>query len=298
MKELLIIWTWVAWLSAWIYSSRYELDYVIVWELNWGTIIKTHLVENWPWIKSTSWYDLWISLFEHAQGLGAQIIPWRIESIIQIDWGFRSVLKDWSSIESKAVIYATWMEHKELGIESEQRLKNKWVSYCATCDWGFYKGKVVWIVGWSDSAVKESLLLSEYASKVYVIYRGNKLKAEPINIKRLNENSKIEVIYDSNVIEVLWANSVTWVRLDTGGLLELQGLFINIWSTPNTNELKDIWINLNSKWEVITDKFGSTSIPGLFAAWDVTNNPFKQAIVSSGQGAQCAHQAYEFVRWG
>jgi thioredoxin reductase (NADPH) len=211
MKDILIIWTWAAWLASAVYAKRYELDITVVWNLFWWTVTKTHLIENWPWTKSTSWFELGMNLMEHAKHVWAEIKMWEVKTIVKNeDWSFESELANWEKIQSKTLIYATWAEHRELWLESEQRLKNKWVSYCVTCDWAFFKEKIVWIVWWSDSAVKESLLLSEYASKVYIIYRKENPRAEPINMKRMKENNKIEVIWNSNITEVLGENAVSW----------------------------------------------------------------------------------------
>lgn len=297
MKDILIIWTWIAGLSAAVYAKRYELDIEIIWELFWGTVTKTHLIENWPWIKSIAWFQLGMNLVEHVQSLIPEIKMWKVIKIVKnTDWTFTSETSSWEKINSKTIIYAAGTNHRELWLESEKRLKNKWVSYCATCDWAFFRNKVVWIVWWSDSAVKESLLLAQYASKVYIIYRWNALRAEPINLKRMNENEKIEPVLNANVIEVIWDKSVSWVKLDNGNTLELQWLFIEIWSDPNSTLAKEIWVQTTEKWEIITDKFGNTNIPWFFAWWDVTNNSFRQAIVSAAEGSHCANKAYEYLQ--
>lgn len=296
MKDILIIWTWPGWFSAAIYAKRYELDIVVVWEIFWWTVTKTHLIENWPWIKSINWFDLWMSLYEHAQNLWVETKMWKVVKIEkQTDWTFISEMQNWEKIESKTIIYSTWTHHRELWIPTEEKYVNKWVSYCATCDWAFFKDKIVWVVWWSDSAVKESLLLSQYASKVYIIYRKETPRAEPINMKRMEENEKIEVVWNSNVIEIFWDWKVEWVKLDTWKTLELSGIFVEIWSIPNSQIAKEIWVETNEKWEIITDKFWKTNIDWFFAAWDVTANPFKQAIVSSAEWSHCANQAFEFI---
>ena len=297
MKDILIIWSGPAWFSASIYAKRYELDIVVVWEIFWGTVTKTHLIENWPWIKTISWFELWMQLYEHSKHLWVETKAWKIIKIEkQNDWSFISEMQNWEKIHSKTIIYATWTHHRELWLESEEKFKNKWVSYCATCDWAFFKGKVVWIVWGSDSAVKDSLLLSQYASKVYIIYRKETPRAEPINMKRMRENDKIEVIWNSNVVEVFWEWKVEWVKLDTWKTVELSGLFIEIWSIPNSQIAKEIWVELSEKWEIITDKFWNTNLKWFFAAWDVTNNPFKQAIVSASEWSHCANQAFEVIQ--
>ena len=298
MLDSLIIWSGPAWLSAAIYAKRYEMNIQVVWELFGWTVTKTHLIENWPWTKSTSWFELWMNLMEHAKSIWVDVKMWKVTSVTKnSDWTFTSILQNWDSIDSKTIIYATWSKHRELWLESEHKLKNKWVSYCATCDWWFFKDNVVWIVWWSDSAVKESLLLATYATKVYIIYRKETPRAEPINMKRMRENDKIEVIWNSNVIEVLWETAVTWVKLDTGKTLDLEGLFIEIWSDPivsplQNDSLKDLELTNNT---IVTDKFWRTNIDWLFAAWDVTDNPFRQAIVSASEWAHCANQVFEYI---
>ncbi len=303
IKDILIIWTWPAWLSAAVYAKRYELDIEIVWEVFWWTVTKTHLIENWPWTNSISWFELWMNLVNHAKNLWVEVKAKKIENIeekILESWEkiFISTDLNWEKFLSKTIIFATWTHHRKLWIETEEKYINKWVSYCATCDWAFFRWKDVAIVWWSDSAVKESLLLTQYAKKVYLIYRWEKPRAEPINLKRMQEKIdewKIEIVNNSNISEIFWENSVEWVKLDTWKTLNLEWIFVEIWSLPNSELAKNVWVELNQKWEIITDKFWKTNIEWFFAAWDIVNNPFKQAIVSASEGAHCANQAFEFV---
>lgn len=294
MYDIIIVGGGVAGFSAAMYAKRFEMNVIVITEFEGGTITQTHIVENWPGIPSTTGFELGSAIAEHAKGIGVEVI-WAKAVKIEKTSTFSVTLDDGSVLEGKTVLLATGTKHRELGLESEQRLKNKGVSYCATCDGSFFKGKVVGIVGGSDSAVKESLLLTQYASKVYIIYRGEQVRPEPINMRRMKENPKIELVLKSNVVEVLGENSVTGVKLDTGVTLDLEGLFIEIGGIPQTELALPLGVNVNAKGEIITDKFSQTNIPGLFAAGDITDNPFKQAIVSSAEGAHAAGSAFEYV---
>lgn len=295
MYDLVIIGGGVAGYSAAMYAKRFEMNVLVISPIDGGTLTQTHLVENWPGIQSITGFELGMTVANHAKAIGAESKYGMVETVTKTGNIFSLKLESGEVLESKTVLLATGTKHRELGIESEKRLRNKGVSYCATCDGAFFKGKTVGMVGGSDSAVKESLLLAEYCEKVYIIYRGETVRPEPINKKRMEANPKIEVINNANVVEVLGENKVEAVKLDTGKTLELQGLFIEIGRIPFSNIAKELGANLNSKGEVIIDKYSQTNVPGFFAAGDVTDSHFKQAIVSSAEGAHAANSAFEYI---
>ena len=296
MYDLVIIGGGVAGYSAAMYAKRFEMDVLVISPVDGGTLTQTHLIENWPGIESTTGFELGMAVANHAKNIGAESKYGMVKTVEKEGDVFKVELESGEVIEGKSVLLATGTKHRELGLESEQKLKNKGVSYCATCDGAFFKDKVVGMVGGSDSAVKESLLLAEYCKHVYIIYRGEEVRPEPINKKRMEANPKIEVINNSNVVEVLGENMVEGVKLDIGKEVELQGLFIEIGRIPFSDFAKDVGAKLNDKGEVIIDKYSQTNVPGFFAAGDVTDSHFKQAIVSSAEGAHAANSAFEYVR--
>jgi len=295
MRDLLVIGGGVGGFSAAMYAKRFEMDVVVVSEMDGGTITQTHLVENYPGFPSITGFELGMNVVNHAKGIGVESMYGTVKDLKKEGDVFTATLSSGEEIQAKTVLLATGTHHRDLGIESEKRLRNKGVSYCATCDGAFFKDKVVGMVGGSDSAVKESLLLAKYCSKVYIIYRGESVRPEPINKKRMEAEPKIEVINNSNVIEVLGENKVEGVKLDTEKEIELEGLFIEIGRIPQTDLAKQVGANLTEKGEVITDKYTRTNVPGFYAAGDVTDSNFKQAIVSASDGSYAANEAFNYI---
>ena len=296
MYDLIIIGGGVAGYSAAMYAKRFGMNILVLSEVDGGTLTQTHLVENWPGIPSISGFDLGNAVAEHAKSIGAESRFGTVVSLKKEENMFYLQLEDGVELQAKSVLLATGTKHREMGLPSEQKLRNRGVSYCATCDGAFFKDKIVAMIGGSDSAVKESLLLAQYAKHVYIIYRGDTVRPEPINRKRMEENPKIEVINNANVVEVLGETRVEGVRLDTGKTLELQGVFIEIGRIPYSNLAQQIGVHLNEKNEVIINKYAETNIPGFFAAGDVTDSHFKQAIVAAAEGAHAASSAFDYIK--
>lgn len=298
MYDLIIIGAGSAGLSAAIYSRRFLLKTLVIGQLMGGLLTTTHLVENWPGEKSIMGLELMNKIEEHARAFGAEIINDKITELKKIKTGFK-IITESDSYETKAIVISTGTIHRRLGVPGEGEYSHKGVSYCASCDAAFFKNKIVAVVGGSDSAVKEALLITEYAKKTYIIYRKNKLRAEPINIERLNKKiseGKAEVIYDTNVIKINGdSKKMTGVELDTKKELKLDGLFIEIGLLPQNDLAKSIGVKLNSKEEIITDKKSKTNVPGVFAAGDCTDSEVKQAITASAQGVIAAFSAYEYI---
>ncbi len=294
MLDTIIIGGGVAGMGAAIYAQRFGMKTLILSDFFGGTITKTHLVENYPGFPSLSGFELGQKLQEHVKSVEAEMRTEKVESIEKTDSGF-IVKTSKESYETKTVILATGTHHRKLGVPGEAEFTNKGVSYCATCDGPFFRDKVVAVVGGSDSAVKESLLLSKYAEKVYIIYRRKEVRPEPINKTRMEAEPKIEVIAESNVVEILGDETITKVKLDTGKELELGGLFVEIGRIPQTDLAKDLGVEMNDKGEIIIDSFSNTNIPGFYAAGDVTAVDWKQAITGVSEGVKAAYSAYNHI---
>ncbi len=299
MRDLIIIGSGSAGLSAAVYARRYLMDTLVIGELTGGLLTTAHLIENWPGIISISGAELMNNIENHAKHLGAEIINDSVISVKKSDKKF--IVKTSSKeYESKAVIIATGTIHRRLGVKGEGEYYGKGVSYCAACDGPLFTNQLVGVVGGSDSAAKEAIVLSEYAKKVYIIYRREKLRAEPITLKRVNKlinEGKIELITNTNVTEIIGDGSrVTGVKLDSGGELRINGLFIEIGLIPMTDIAKSLGVELNNKGEIIVDMDAKTNINGVFAAGDCTNVSFKQAIIGAAQGVMAAHSAYNYIQ--
>jgi thioredoxin reductase (NADPH) len=178
--------------------------------------------------------------------------------------------------------------------------ENRGIAYCALCDAPLFKGKTVAVVGGSDSAAKDALVLAEHAKKVYIIYRGEKIRPEPINYKRVMDHPKIEVINNANVLEIKGTRSVESVRLDRefngSNELALEGVFVAIGHIVLSDLAEQMGVELNEKKEIILNhRTAETNVPGIFAAGDVADKPFKQAITGVAEGCTAAFSAYEYI---
>jgi len=298
MYDVIIIGTGVAGYSAAIYAARFNLKTLLVGKRFGGLLQDTHIVENYPGYKSISGFDLMQKMLDHVKSYDIDIVESEVTAIKKNDQ-FEVTTKD-KSYEGKTIILATGTKARELNIPGEKEFKNKGVSYCALCDAPLFKDKVVGVIGGSDSAAKEALLLAEYAKKVYIIYRKEKIRAEPVNLERVKKNDKIEVINNTNVIEVKGDNMMDQVVLDNefngSKELELQGLFIEIGHIPQTELAKKLGVTLNEKGEVITDEDSKTSVEGVCAAGDLTNKDWKQAIIGAAEGVTAAWSIYNYLK--
>jgi len=212
------------------------------------------------------------------------------------------VTTDKNSFEAKTILFATGTKWKKLPpeVRGGQDFENKGVNYCALCDAPLYRNKVVCVIGGSDTAAKDALVLAEHAKKVYIIYRGEKIRAEPINQKIVESNQKIEIINKANVLEVKGKQFVESVVLDReyGGSmnLPLNGVFVAIGHIVLSDLAKTLGVKLNEKGEIIIDhKTSETNISGVFAAGDVADKPFKQAITGVAEGCTAAYSAFEYL---
>ena len=198
---------------------------------------------------------------------------------------------------AKKLIVATGSEKRKLGLKNEDKFLGKGVSYCATCDGAFYQGKIIGVVGGGNSAVKSALLLSEYADKVYIIYRKpDFVRVEPAWVDNVKKNDKIEVIFEEEVKELLGEGKLTGVRLKNQEL-KLDGLFIEIGSEPASKIVEHLGVELDGRFIKVDEK-QRTNVPGIFAAGDVTNGIMKQIITAAADGAIAAQMAYREIQEG
>ncbi len=302
MYDFLIIGAGCSGLSAAMYGTRLGLKTLTIGELPGGLITTTHLVENWPGIKSISGPDLAMTLYDHATATGAEIKSEKvagIEKLPDVD-GFPQFKVKTGANEyvTKTILIATGTKHKKLGVPGEAELENKGVSYCALCDGAFFKEKIVCIVGGGDSAAKEALFLSEHASKVYIIVRKDFMRAEPVNAKRVEANQKVEVLYNTEIAEILGNEEVEKIRLKDGKEMEMQGVFMAIGHIPQTDLAKNLGVELTDHAEIKINRRAETNIRGVFAAGDCCDTEFKQAITGSAEAVTASYFAYHVCTTG
>ncbi|MCF7836791.1 FAD-dependent oxidoreductase [Candidatus Gracilibacteria bacterium] len=295
MYDLIIVGSGVAGLGAAIYARRFEMKVLVIGDLEGGTITLTHLVENYPGFESLSGLELAQNILKHAKKLGAEIKSAAVTKVEKTKNGFLVKTAN-EEFESKTVIFATGTEHRKLEAKGAAEFENKGVSYCATCDAPFFKTKNVALVGGSDSAVKESLIAAQHATKVTILYRGEKLRAEPINIRRMEAAENIETKCCVNIEKIYGNEKVEGVKLDNGEDLKLDGIFIEIGRLPRNEIAKDLGVELNEKGEIKITRFAETNVTGVFAAGDVTDADWKQAVTGVAEGAHAANQAFEYLQ--
>jgi len=278
-----------------IYAARFAMDVLVIGKTFGGLIATTHIVENYPAITSISGQGLMEMFKEHMNSLNIPYISDEIRSIDKVDDHFE-LHSFFQNFKAYSICIATGSERKKLGVPGEEDFAGRGVSYCATCDGPFYIDKVVCVLGGSDSAAKEALFLSQNVEKVYIIYRGKEIRAEPINKQRVYDNNKIEIIYETNIVEIKGDTTVSSVVFDNGKEFEVDGVFIEIGSIPNSELAKLVGVKTNEKGEIIINRKSETNIPGIFAAGDVADAPFKQAITGVSEGVIAAYSAFDYVK--
>lgn len=312
--DLIIIGAGPAGLAASIYASRYKLANLVIGKVLGGELSLAHKIENYPGFKTISGLELAEKWKEQAENLGAKVVLKEAGKIeIEVgskDFSVKVYINENEIYEAKTLIVATGSERRKLNIPGENEYLGKGVSYCHTCDAPFFREKTVVIVGGSDSAVSGAVHTAEYAKKVYIIYRKDQLRAEPMWVeewKKLEKLGKGETIYNTNIIQILGINLksadiVGGVRLDRqykgSDILKADGVFIEIGGVPGTALIQPLGVKLDETGHVVVNEEMETNIPGLFCAGDMTikSAKFKQATLAIAQGALAAASAYKFIK--
>lgn len=296
LYDVVIIGSGPAGVAAAIYCKRFALSTLLVGEAYGGAIARTHLIENYPGFVSGSGYDLMEDWRKNLEKLDIELVDDYVGEISRDEDGKFSLKMDFEGdVKAYSIIYCAGTEERKLGVPGEEKLHGRGVSYCATCDGAFFKGKIIGVVGGSDSAAKEALFLSNFGKKVYIIYRREKIRAEPINIERVENCDEIEIINNTNVVEIYGENKVEGVVLDNGERFPLDGLFIEIGAIPQSDLSKTVGVKTDENGYIIVDEQMQTNVPGFFAAGDVVNRREKQVVVAAGHGAVAAFSAREYV---
>ena len=302
--RVLIIGSGPAGYTAAIYASRAMLEPVLVQGMEpGGQLTTTTEVENWPGDIEVQGPDLMVRMEAHAKEMGSEIIGDLITDLDLSKRPFTAKGDSGTTYTADAVILATGARAKWLGLDSEEKYKGFGVSACATCDGFFYRGDEIVVIGGGNTAVEEALFLTKFASKVTLIHRRDELRAEKILENRLLKNEKIVPMWFHELVEVIGENDplgVTGVKVKhtkTGEIKEIpcKGVFVAIGHAP-ASELVVDQLETHMGGYVVT-KPGSTetSIPGVFAAGDLTDHEYRQAVTSAGMGCMAALDAERFL---
>ncbi len=297
--DLLVVGGGPAGLTAAIYGRRAGLSVKVLEKgVPGGQINVTYELENYPGFKRIGGAVLGRVMRDHALHFGAELIGAQVLSVAREDEAFRCQTSE-GEVASKAVIWATGAEYRKLGAPGEAEFQGRGVSYCAVCDAAFFQDEVVAVVGGGNSAVEEAIYLTKFASKVYIVHRRDKFRADKIVSDRALANPKIEPVWNCVVEEIFGDEMVQGIRVKnvlSGEVKEIPvaGVFIFIGTKPNTEEIKGL-VELDEMGYVITDEEMRTSLPGLFAAGDVRKKSLRQVITAAADGAIAAMSAYHYL---
>jgi thioredoxin reductase (NADPH) len=299
--DLIIIGGGPAGLTASIYTLRYKLGHLVFSKEPGGQLNEIHKIENYPGYTSISGYDLAQKMIEQAKSLGGEI---KMESIAKIEKkdDFFEVSTSIENYRAKNILLTVGTEYRKMNISGEKELKGKGVSYCATCDAAFFTDKEVCVVGGANSAAMATLLLAEYAAKIFLIYRGAELRCDPVYLEKIKANEKITVIYETNISEIKGTNKVEEIILDkeynSSNSLGVDGVFIEIGSEPGVELAQELGVETDEKGFIKVNADQSTNIPGVYAAGDVTtgSNGMRQVITAAAEGAVAAGAIYKKIQ--
>ena len=302
--KVLIIGSGPAGYTAGVYASRAMLEPILVQGIEpGGQLTTTTEVENWPGDTEVQGPDLMIRMEAHAKAMGCEIIGDIISDLDLSQRPFTAKGDSGAVYTADAVILATGARAKWLGLPSEEKFKGFGVSACATCDGFFYRGQEIVVIGGGNTAVEEALFLTNFASKVTLIHCRDELRAEKILQDRLLKHPKIEPLWFHQLDEVIGTDSplgVEGVRVKnvkTGEITEIacKGVFVAIGHSPATELVKDVLETHSGGYVVVEPGSTRTSIPGVYAAGDLTDDTYRQAITSAGMGCMAALDAEKFL---
>jgi len=301
--DVLILGGGPAGLTAAIYCGRYNLKALVVAQSFGGTANLAGEVENWPGFVGSG-RDLMRTVFEQAKRFGAEFLETSFEKVERLEIRDKKLEGEFilhagdKQIKGKSLIVALGTEHRQLDIPGEKEFLGKGVSYCATCDGNFFRGKKVAVIGGADSAAKAALYLADICGKVTVVYRKHEMRCEPVSLSKICSTKNIEIVYFSNAVEVIGEGVVKGLKIDTEGkgesVLDVDGVFIEAGSVPATEVLAGLKLKME-KGYVVVGKDMKSNVEGVFAAGDVTDSAMRQMITAAGEGAVAAKGVHEFL---
>jgi thioredoxin reductase (NADPH) len=304
MEKVVIIGSGCAGLTAALYTARANLrPLVLTGRQPGGLLTTTTIVENYPGFpEGIDGYELMTRMQKQAERFGARVKFGCVEAVDLSRQPF-GLTVDGEPLEAETVIIATGASHRHLGLESEHKLENKGVTYCATCDGALplFRDKPLVVVGGGDSACEEAMYLTRFGSIVYLVHRRDSLRASKIMAERTFAHAKIKPIWDSVVTEVLGLeqDKVTGVRLknmktQSESVVDAAGVFVAIGHTPNTRLFKGV-IDMDDSGHIIPKQGTATNVPGVFVAGDCADQVYRQAVTAAGLGCAAAIEAERYL---
>ena len=299
MYDIIVVGAGPAGMTAAIYARRAARSVLVLEAVNYGgQILNTLDIENYPVEAHISGFDFSTKVYEQAKGLGAEFVFEKAVEIRSED-AAKTVVTTKNTYTARAVILATGSENRKLGLEDEDKLVGRGVSYCATCDGNFYRNKIVAVVGGGNTALEDALYLSDLAKQVYLIHRRDSFRGEETGAARLKEKDNVEIIYNANVTKLISEKRLKAIEVTdklNGNVrtIELNGLFIAVGRIPENQNFADL-IKLDDAGYVIAGEDCHTNIDGVFVAGDNRTKMLRQLVTATGDGAVAATEAVKYI---
>ena len=297
MVDIIIVGSGPAGMSAAVYGKRAGLSVLVIEKVYYGTgqVAESSHVDDYLGIPGINGYELGEKFRSHAEGLGVEFKDGEVIRFEKAADRWYVHLKNGETLESKTVVYAAGAAHRHLGVPGEEEFSGKGVSYCATCDGAFFKGKDVAVVGGGNTAMDDAIYLSDICNKVYLVHRRDVFRGDATTLKKLKETENIELVVPAKVQEVKGEQVVTALQLEDGRSLEVSGVFVAVGMQPATSMLQGI-VLMDDNGYIIADETGKTSAAGFFAAGDVRTKELRQIITAVSDGANAATSAERYIR--
>lgn len=297
MVDIIIVGSGPAGMSAAVYGKRAGLSVLVIEKVYYGTgqVAESSHVDNYLGIPGINGYELGEKFRSHAEGLGVEFKDGEVIRFEKAADRWYVHLKNGETLESKTVVYAAGAAHRHLGVPGEEEFSGKGVSYCATCDGAFFKGKDVAVVGGGNTAMDDAIYLSDICNKVYLVHRRDVFRGDATTLMKLKETENIELVVPAKVQEVKGEQVVTALQLEDGRSLEVSGVFVAVGMQPATSMLQGI-VLMDDNGYIIADETGRTSAAGFFAAGDVRTKELRQIITAVADGANAATSAERYIR--
>lgn len=297
MVDIIIVGSGPAGMSAAVYGKRAGLSVLVIEKVYYGTgqVAESSHVDNYLGLPGINGYELGEKFRSHAEGLGVEFKDGEVIRFEKAADRWYVHLKNGETLESKTVVYAAGAAHRHLGVPGEEEFSGKGVSYCATCDGAFFKGKDVAVVGGGNTAMDDAIYLSDICNKVYLVHRRDVFRGDTTTLMKLKETDNIELVVPAKVQEVKGEQAVTELHLEDGRSLEVSGVFVAVGMQPATDLLQGV-VLLDGNGYIIADETGKTSAAGFFAAGDVRTKELRQIITAVADGANAATSAEKYIR--
>lgn len=295
MYDVIIIGGGPAGMTAGIYSSRRGLKTLIISSDIGGQITKTSEVENYPGFDLVTGIDLANNFFIQAKKFGCEFDFTSVKEIKEEKPSGFSIITPTKTYEAKSIILAFGKKPRELSVPGEEEFKGRGVSYCATCDAPFFKGKDVAVVGGGNSALNAAIITSKVANQVYLIHRRDQFSAEAALIEKITQTKNIKTILNNEVTEITGEKRVSEITLKNDKKIKVDGVLVEVGFVIDRGLIKD-FVKLDKLNQVVVNNLQETSKPGIFAAGDLTQTPYKQVVIAAGEGAKAALSCFDYLQ--